>query len=302
MYRGRVSPLIRLVSAGALCGGVLLVTPTNDVTARPSQVCTVTGSLPGPPAGRPHYALVVRIHRGLKLVTGTLTVTFRAPLDHATDRLVFRLWPNGPRYARVGARLSVSGVHAGASASVARPDSTTLVVSKPLGAGQQAVVSMSWRLVLPRQTGLRIKGGGPSVRLGSFFPLLAWDGSDWARDPPTSLRAAEAWTTPTADFDVRMTQPSGLRILASGKRVGPGRWRARAVRDFTLAAGHFDVVIGTARVPAPVRVTVGVEKTAGARKPQAFLRSAIASLRRYSALYGPYPWARTPWSGWPTCP
>jgi hypothetical protein len=290
MYRACVRLLIRLISGGALCMGVLLAMPANDLAARPSQVCSVSGSLPAPPAGRPHYALVVRIHRGLKLVTGTLTVTFRAPLDHGTDRLVFRLWPNGPRYARVGAHLTVSGVHAGAATSVTRPDPTTLVVSKPVGAGQQAVVSMSWRLVLPRPTGLRIKGGDRSVRLGSFFPLLAWDGSDWARDPPTTLPAAEAWTTPTADFDVRVTQPPGLRILASGRRVGPGKWRARAVRDFTLAAGRFDVVTGTVRVPAPVLVAVGVEKAAGGRRPQAFLRSAIASLRRYSALYGPYPW------------
>jgi len=163
--------------------------------------------------------------------------------------------------------------------------------SKALGAGKPAVASMSWRLVLPRKKGLRLKGGGDSIRLGSFFPLLAWDGSDWARDAPTTLAAAEAWTSPTADFDVRVTQPPGLRVLASGRRVGPGRWQARAVRDFTLAAGRFDLITGTARVPGPVRVTVGVEKTAGKRKsPQAFLRSAIASLQRYSALYRPYPW------------
>jgi len=291
MYRGRVRLLARLVSGGAICAGVLLATPASDLAARPSQSCGVTGALPAAPESRPHYALVVRVHRGLKLVTGTLTVTFRAPLDHGTDRLVFRLWPNGPRYATVGARLAVSRVRAGEGASVSRPDPTTLVVSKALGAGQPAVASMSWRLVLPRKKGLRLKGGGDSIRLGSFFPLLAWDGSDWARDAPTTLAAAEAWTSPTADFDVRVTQPPGLRVLASGRRVGPGRWQARAVRDFTLAAGRFDLITGTARVPAPVRVTVGVEKTAGKRKsPQAFLRSAIASLQRYSALYRPYPW------------
>src|SRR6185312_6946314 len=207
MYRGRVRLLARLVSGGAICAGVLLATPASDLAARPSQSCGVTGALPAAPESRPHYALVVRVHRGLKLVTGTLTVTFRAPLDHGTDRLVFRLWPNGPRYATVGARLAVSRVRAGEGASVSRPDPTTLVVSKALGAGQPAVASMSWRLVLPRKKGLRLKDGG-----------------DWARDAPTTLAAAEAWTSPTADFDVRVTQPPGLRVLASGRRVGPGRW------------------------------------------------------------------------------
>src|SRR4029079_16846101 len=158
--------------------------------------------------------------------------------DHGTERLVFRLLPNGPRYATVGARPAVARPRAAVCSAVSRPDPPTLVVSKALGAGQPAVASMSWRLVLPRKKGLRLKGGGDSIRLVSFFPLLAWDGSDWARDAPTTLAAAEAWTSPTADFDVRVTQPPGLRVLASGRRVGPGRWQARAVRDFTLAAGR----------------------------------------------------------------
>jgi Peptidase family M1 domain len=173
---------------------------------------------------------------------------------------------------------------------VAYPDPTTLVVSRPVAAGAHVAVSTDWRLVLPRETGTRMKGGGRSVRLGSFFPLLAWDGSDWALDPPTTLPSGEAWTTPTSDFDVRVTSPSGLRALASGQQVRPGEWRARAVRDFTLALGRFAVVKGIAHVPGAVHVTVGVEPTPDATAGRVFLRRAIASLERYSALYGPYPW------------
>jgi hypothetical protein len=225
------------------------------------------------------------------VVTGTLTVTFSAPADQGTDRLVFRLWPNGPRYAKTGAHLSVSQVREGSRMlPVSYPDPTTLVVSRPLAARAHAVVSMGWRLVLPRETGLRLKGGGRSVRLGSFFPLLAWDGNDWALDPPTTLASAEAWTTPTADFDVRLTHPIGLRALASGQQVRPGEWRAQAIRDFTVALGHFAIVNGIAHVPTAVHVTVGVETTPYATAARVFLRRAIASLERYSTLYVPYPW------------
>jgi len=135
-----------------------------------------------------------------------------------------------------------------------------------------------------------MKGGGHSVPLGSFFPVLAWDGNDWALDPPTKLPSAEAWTTPVADFDVRVTQSARLSVLASGQQLGAGKWRAQAVRDFTLALGRFKLVRGTAHVPAPVRVTVGVEPVPGAKPGRLFLRRAIVSLERYSALYGPYPW------------
>src|SRR5919197_6159345 len=219
------------------------------------QPCGVASLLPPPPAPRPHYVLRVQVLPGLRTVKGALTVTFTAPTERGTDRLILRLWPNGGPYASAGAHLFVSRVREGnRPLPVSYPDPTTLVIARPVAAGEQVVVSMNWRLLLPREGGLRMKGGGRSVRLGSFFPLLAWDGNDWALDPPTKL-PAEAWTTPTADFDVRVSHPAGLRVLASGHAVGRGRWHAEAVRDFALALGHFKIVTGTAHVPAPVRVT-----------------------------------------------
>jgi hypothetical protein len=103
---------------------------------------------------------------------------FAAPLEQGTDRLVFRLWPNGPRYAQTGAQLSVSAVRErGRMLPASSPNPTTLVVARPVTGGQRVVVSMNWRLVLPRETGLRMKGGGRSVRLGSFFPSLPGTGT-----------------------------------------------------------------------------------------------------------------------------
>jgi hypothetical protein len=281
----------RLVGLITLALVLLPGAAASNAEARSGQQqCGVAGSLPAPTTPRPHYALSVRVLPGLRTVTGGLTVTFTAPAERGTDRVVFRLWPNGPRYARTEAHLSVSRVREGnRSLPVSYPDPTTLAVARPVAAGQQVVVSMDWRLVLPRESGLRIKGGGRSVRLGSFFPLLAWDGRDWVLDPPTRLRA-EAWTTPTADFDVRVTHPTRLRVLASGEQLGPGKWRAQAVRDFTLALGRFTIVKGIAHVPASVRVTVGVETVASGKPARDLLMSAIASLERYSALYGSYPW------------
>ena len=280
---------VRLASISILAG-LLLAVAVMSAGAERAQPCAVTAPLPPPPTPRPQYALRVRVTPGLRVVSGTLTVTFQAPADQATDRLVFRLWPNGPAYASAGAHLSVSRIReAGRALPVSDPDPTTLVVARPVTAGEQAMISMDWRLILPRQEGLRMKGGGRSVRLASFFPLLAWDGSAWALDPPTRLPSAEASTTPTADFDVRLTYPRGLQALASGQRVGRSEWRARAVRDFTLALGHFTIATGTAHVPALVHVTAGVEASPGALPARVFLRRAITSLQRYSSLYGAYP-------------
>jgi hypothetical protein len=270
---------------------VLAVSPLGTGSAEAAQraACPPVGSLPPPPASRPHYVLRLDVARRLRVVTGSMQVSFTPQV--ATDRLVFRLWPNGGPYARAGARLTVARVRgAGGALPVTYSSPTTLIVGRAVAPGETAVVSMDWRLLLPRKPGLRLKGGGQSVRLASFFPLLAWDGTSWALDPPTKHGIAEAWTSPTADFDVAVSHPRGLRVLASGQRTRLGHWRAKAVRDFSLALGRFAIVSGIANVPSRVRVTAAVERRSGAPSPRAFLRSAIASLERYSALYVPYPW------------
>jgi peptidase M1-like protein len=235
----------------------------------------------------PRYVLSVHVHRGLRLVTGTLAVTFTPGI--ATDRLVFRLWPNEPFLAQKGAKLTVSAVRwRGKPVRLQRPDPTTLVVRRRLTAGAHAQVSMKWRLHLPVGSFDRLYGGS-MARLGSFFPLLAWDPrSGWQTDPPSAI-GWETWTSPAADFSVRVTAPRELRVLASGRQVGRGRWTARAVRDFALAVGRFTVATGTAAAPGKVRVMVGVEGRSRTFA-QAVLADARAALEAHAQRFGPYPW------------
>jgi hypothetical protein len=171
--------------------------------------------------------------------------------------------------------------------ATSRPDPTTLVVSRSLAAGELITLSMPWKLRLPQTPGLQLKGGS-SARLVSFFPLLAWDGSQWATDPP--LRSSDSFwsTSPTADFDVHVVVPGGLRVLATGSQVGSGHWRAQAVRDFALAVGSFTVKQTTIDLPRPVRLLVGSERGAG--NADAFLADSVRVLRFYSQRYGAYPW------------
>jgi len=56
------------------------------------SACAVSTVLPAPPSDRPHQALTIRLAPDLTSAAGTLTVSFAPPA--ATDRLVFRLWPN----------------------------------------------------------------------------------------------------------------------------------------------------------------------------------------------------------------
>jgi hypothetical protein len=126
--------------------------------------------------------MAVSIAASKKVVHGTSRVSFA--LDSASDRIVFRLWPNMPVQRKVGARLDVGQVRVGGAAvTMTEPDQTTLVLAQPAQAGERVTVSMNWTLRLPRTPTERLASRA-GVRLSSFFPLLAWSGSEWALDPP----------------------------------------------------------------------------------------------------------------------
>jgi Peptidase family M1 domain len=272
--------------AFALVAAALVIpaSPARPATGGASTGCVTAAALPAPPADRPTYTMTIAIAAGRKIVRGTSRVSFA--LDRASDRIVFRLWPNMPVQLRVGARLDVRDVRVdGVAATTTKPDPTTLVIAQPIAAGERVNVSMSWTLQLPRKPTGRLEST-PIVRLSSFFPLLAWSGTEWELDPPAPQ--LETWTSPVADFDVAVTTPSGMRAFASGVSVGGGRWRATAVRDFALAAGRFTVTRRTVHVPAPVVVTVATDSKLLVGR--LYLDVAARALETFSARYAPYPW------------
>lgn len=242
---------------------------------------------PPPPKPRPHYALNMTVSRDFKRVDGDLAVRFTP--DRSTDRLVFRLWPNGPRQRKEGQRLDVGDVKLdGKDARSRQTDPTTLVVSHEIPAHTTVTARVTWHLRVPRRSFDRISSFQGGLRLGSFFPLLAWDERrGWVTDPPTRV-LAETSTSPTADFDVHVVAPRGTRALVSGTRIGPDRWHAQAVRDVAVAVAPFRITTRVVRLGHPVRIIVG---TVRASPPARFiLRQAIRSLRRYTRTYGPYRW------------
>ncbi|MDQ3958663.1 MAG: hypothetical protein M3273_10115, partial [Actinomycetota bacterium] len=236
------------------------------------------------------YRMSLHVDPAAGAVEGRSRVTFVA--GRPTDRLVFRLWPNGPRLAESGARLSVTDAELRAGrAGVEQPDPTTLEFHfrETLRPGARAVAVLRWELELPGPVLDRISQNGTSVRLGSFFPILAWEGArGWATDPPATT-LAESSTSPTADFDVRIAAPEELDVIATGREVEPGVWDARAVRDFAVAVGEFEIATRTVEAPRRVRVRVGVASGVDASAEE-FLDAVARALRDLTRRYGAYPW------------
>jgi hypothetical protein len=252
--------------------------------------CPAVPAQSEPDSDRPVYRLSLDVDLEAGAVEGRLIVLFVPDLD--TDRLVFRLWPNGPRPSAAGAHLATGQVTVdGAERPSELTDPTTLVVPLPggLSAGSRVEVAMPWRLTLPGPANDRIAREGDAVRLGSFYPILPWEpGAGWALDPPTTA-FAEAGTSPTADYTMVVTAPEGLDVMASGTEVD-GVWTATAVRDVAVSVGRFHLLEGVALAPNPVQVTVGVHEGTG-EDPRPYLDRTIAALEDFAARFGPYPWA-----------
>ena len=235
----------------------------------------------------------IRVRPGTGVVTGRSRVTFVA--DRPTSRLVFRLWPNGPRLAAEGTALRIVKAEADGARPPRQPDPTTLIfeLRRRLPAGEETEARLRWRLDLPGAIYDRISQNGDTIRLGSFFPILSWeDERGWATDPPTTT-LAESSTSPAADFDVEIdvrdvSRP--LDVIATGREKAAGEWVAENVRDFAVAVGFFEsVVLMTVDTEPPVNVTVGV--ASGLRRDaQDFARAIERALRDLARRYGPYPW------------
>jgi hypothetical protein len=280
--------------------------PTTTTAARPSTTTTSLGvrldpgtsatqpcpdvpAMAAPDPRRPRYRLDMALDLGAGAVTGDLAVRFRPDLD--VDRLVFRLWPNGPSLAAAGTRLEAGPVTLDGAPPVPgeQPDPTTLVVplGRTLRAGTSIEASLPWRLTLPGSIEDRISRSGDAVRLGTFFPLLPWEpGVGWALEPPTGI-LGESTTSPAADFDWSLAVPEGLTVLGSGVPEG-GRWRATAMRDVGISVGRFAVAEGTA-VGGAVRVVVGVHEGVG-EDPAAYRDRVVDALDDLSGRFGAYPW------------
>jgi hypothetical protein len=291
---GRTSTTTSEPSATTTTAEPTTTTTTEPPLVLPAPAQAATAGCPpvperrSPDPQRPRYRLDVTVDPAGDRAHGTVQVRFTPDLP--TERLVLRLWPNGPRGRAAGAALTVGDLRVdGEVRPVLQPDPTTLVVGLDgyVDAGTTLRIDVPWDLDLPGAANDRIARYGDTVRLGSFFPILAWEpGTGWAEDPPTT-GFAEASTAPTADFDVGVTAPPELQVLASGVRQADGRWRADAMRDVAISIGRFRVVDGEAA--GGVHVTVAVE--AGIPDDErAYLDRVVAALDDFRSRYGPYPW------------
>jgi hypothetical protein len=267
---------------------------TSTLPQATAPACQAIPARAVPDPARPKYTLRADVKPADGTVDGQLRVLFTPDVD--TDRLVFRLWPNGPRSAPAASKLETGQVTVGGRpANSAVEDPTTLVVRTggTFRAGQTVDVSMPWQLTVPGAANDRISRNGDAMRLGSFFPIMPWEpGVGWATDAPAG-GFAEASTAPTADFDLTIVLPEGYDVLASGTPdpARPGHFTATAMRDVAMSVGRFDTITAVAMAPQAVQVTVGLHRgLVDSEGSKAYLDRIVTALEDFGRRFGPYPW------------
>ena len=264
-------------------------TPSPTRSPRPSAPC------PASPEGfwddQPHVTLSFRVPEDKRVVTGSEKVVFTPDLP--VERLVFRLWANGPTARRGGGSLRVTSVQVdGKPVTGSTTGQSGTLLSVPLPArvapGKVVVAELAFTLTLPSGVNERWGRSGSTVWFGSGFPMLAWQrGRGWATDPPTSA-FAEAATSETFQLDLTVDAPPGDVVLSTGSTAVPrtGRRGAARVRDVMVAVGKFrtakDHVLGDI-------VTVGVAPGLP-DSPTALLEKHRSAITQLSAKFGAHPY------------
>lgn len=304
-----------LLVASAACGGSsgdgagqpAASSPTTAAGARPSTTpttplaaageCGLQGSYPEPWSDRPRYRAALDVDPGRGLVSGTLHAVFTPP--ETTDRLVFRLWANGPRSGRAGGRLQITEAVLDGRATTGSYESgnggpgtpgTIYVLIRDGGfpAGEAVEVDLTFELRMPGPINERVAKVGDGLRLGSVLPMLAWvRGRGWHTSPAVG-NFSESVASEVADYDVRVTVPEGFTVLATGEEVERGRFVATGVRDWAATVGRLELAEGTAQ-EGRTRIVVGVADGAG-DDPERRLADTVAALDDFAARYGPYPY------------
>jgi hypothetical protein len=263
--------------------------PDTLPTAVAADTCPARPPRPGPDPDRPRYEVTMTADPQTGVVEGTQVVRFVPDLP--VDRLVLRLWANGPRPASVGTAIELGAVEvAGRPAPVSQPDPTTAVIElgRWVAPGEAITLRVPWRLTVGGPVNDRISRQAGSLRLGSFLPLLGWEpGVGWSIDPPTS-GFAESTSSPTARWSLAVDVPDGFDAVVTGTEVEPGRWEVDAARDVAVSVGRFTVTTATAMAPDPVEVVVAVHD--GIDDGAAYAGRIVSAIEAFAAWYGPYPW------------
>ncbi len=299
----RLTLFVFVVLAGILvgCGS----RADGDGPSYPASLEGVPGVAEASPL--PEYRLTLALRSADRRVVGRQLVTVPNRTGVELNEVVFRLYPNLPRY---GGQMSVGPVWVDGQRGMAqtRANGTSLAVPlpRPLRPAASTTISMTFDIRIPEPAHDYVLFGYSqgTWSLPDAYPILAvHEGSlgittsdpAWLEDlaPPHG----DAVFADAAIYEVTLTLPPTLTLAANGSLVtttetahGQQVYQIEGgpFREFAwLASAGFSVSTTTAHGVTVRSYYLPGDEAAG----QVALNTAAASLRVYADAFGPYPFS-----------
>src|SRR5215218_5976612 len=244
----------------------------------------------------------VALDPAIGAIGGEMSITWRNPASQPLDDVWFRLFPNAFYYGEGGLQVADVTVDGAPVVPELALDDTALRVPllAPVDPGESAVIALTFTSTVPADSTGSYGIFNRDTRTGSWvladwYPILAvWEeGDGWALPEATAF--GDPTYAPSAFYDVRVTAPEDLEVVATGvlttETTENGaisrRFVAGPARDFVLVADddyaplsqEVDDTLLTLWTPPSLDPEVG-EQT---------LETAASALRYYNQRFGVYP-------------
>ena len=235
-------------------------------------------------------------------IGGEMTVAWRNGASVPLWEVWFRLFPNAGYYGEGNLAVAAVTVDAAPVTPELALDETALRVPlpQPVAPGERVDIDLTFTTTVPADsTGsygifTRDTDSGAWV-LADWYPILAVYEEDagWALPPVTSF--GDPTYAPSAFYDVRITAPDALDVVATGVVVGETEeagmvtWRVVAgpARDFVIVADDDQTAIS--QEVDGTRVTLWTAPEVDPATAEQTLDAAVTALRYYNDWLGPYP-------------
>jgi hypothetical protein len=243
------------------------------------------------------YSIDVALDPSRDRLTGESIVQWTNRTSQSTDELRLRLAYNGVP----GGSIDVTAVRIGDRqvTPIATGVDLRIPLATPVEPGDARSIRIGWTARVPRH------GSIPGAHAGEFFldgwfpEVAVFDERGWQVVPAVASSRRHA---PFADYDVRVTVPTGWTIAATGREqarrqnadgTSTVRYLQKAVDGFVWAAGRRWIESqqridrGPDAPPIEVRLLLVPDH---ANQLERYRNAAELALKRFSDWFGPYPY------------
>jgi hypothetical protein len=235
-------------------------------------------------------------------ISGEMSVTWRNPASQPLQDVWFRLFPNAFYYGEGGLQVADVTVDGAPVVPELALDDTALRVPlpAPVDPGESAELALTFTSTVPADStgsyGIfsRDTGNGSWV-LADWYPILAiWEeGDGWALPEVTSF--GDPTYAPSAFYDVQVTAPDDLEVVATGVLATETKANGAVTRHFIAGpARDFVLVADDDNAPLSQEVddtllTLWTPPSLDPAAGEQALETAAGALRYYNQRYGVYP-------------